>query len=423
MAPPANAAYGVGKDTKGAIMALTPELIHQTYAAIAPATMRTPTVHAARLSLHLGIDLYLKLENLQHTNAFKARGALAKLLTLSEQERSAGVIACSAGNHAQGLAYHANRLGIPAVIVMPEGTPFNKIKRTKDFGAEVVLHGRGFDESVQFTLDLAASRGLTFVHPFDDPVVAAGQGTVALEMLEQEPDLDVIVVPIGGGGLIAGMAVAAKSVKPDVQIIGAQAANFDAVKAQFDQLDTHFGGATLAEGIAVKEPSAANLAVINRFVDRVETANEAEIEAAVFDLLSHEKIVAEGAPGAGLAVIEKLASELKGKKVGLVVCGGNIDSRLLSTLILRGLVRDGRITRLTFEIDDTPGQLSDISRIIGEGGANVIEVIHQRMMQSVSLKQAELEIVIEARDRQHVTEVLTELRDAGFKVRADSEIA
>ncbi len=403
-------------------MDLTPALINETYAAIKSATMRTPTVHAARLSLHLGIDLYLKLENLQHTNAFKARGALAKLLTLSDKERKAGVIACSAGNHAQGVAYHANRLGIPAVIVMPEGTPFNKVKRTKDFGAEVVLYGTGFDDSVQFTLDMAAEKATTFVHPFDDPVVAAGQGTVALEMLEQEPDLDCIVVPIGGGGLIAGMAVAAKSVKPSVQIIGAQAANFDAVKAQFDDVSTNFGGSTLAEGIAVRAPAAANLAIIQTHVDRVETANEAEIEAAVFDLLSYEKIVAEGAAGAGLAIIEKHAKDLSGRKVGLVVCGGNIDSRLLSTLILRGLVRDGRITRLTFEIDDTPGQLSDISRIIGEAGANVIEVIHQRMMQSVSLKQAELEIVIEARDQQHVAETIGQLREAGFKVRADSEI-
>ena len=404
-------------------MSLTPELINQTYQAIAPATMRTPTVHAARLSLQLGFDLYLKLENLQHTNAFKARGALAKLLTLSETEQKAGVIACSAGNHAQGLAYHANRLGIPAVIVMPEGTPFNKVKKTKDFGAEVVLHGTGFDESVQFTLDLAAERGMTFVHPFDDPVVAAGQGTVALEMLEQQPDLDVIVVPIGGGGLIAGMAVAAKSVEPKVMVIGAQAASFDAVKAQVDNQPTHFDGATLAEGIAVKEPSPANVEIIREFVDRVETATEAQIEAAIFDLLSQEKIVAEGAPGAGLAVIELLSDQLQGKKVGLVVCGGNIDSRLLSTLILRGLVRDGRITRLTFEINDTPGQLAKISRIIGEAGANVVEVIHQRMMQSVSLKQAELEIVIEARDKSHVADVLSELRGAGFQVRADSEIA
>lgn len=403
-------------------MTLDPALIAKTYEAIKPATMRTPTVHAARLSLHLGIDLYLKLENLQHTNAFKARGALAKLLTLSGVERAAGVIACSAGNHAQGVAYHASRLDIPAVIVMPEGTPFNKVKRTKDFGAQVVLYGAGFDESVQFTLDMAAEKGMTFIHPFDDPVVAAGQGTVALEMLEQEPDLDCIVVPIGGGGLIAGMAIAAKSVKPDVQVIGAQAANFDAVKAQFDNVSTHFGGSTLAEGIAVKAPSVANMAVIAQYVDRVETATEAEIEAAVFDLLSHEKIVAEGAAGAGLAVIEKHAEDLRGKKVGLVVCGGNIDSRLLATLILRGLVRDGRITRLTFEIDDTPGQLSDISRIIGEAGANVIEVIHQRMMQSVSLKQAELEIVIEARDQQHVHDTVDALRTAGFNVRAGSDL-
>ena len=403
-------------------MTLDPQLIRDTYAAIKPATMRTPTVHAARLSLQLGFDLYLKLENLQHTNAFKARGALAKLLTLTQAQKKAGVIACSAGNHAQGVAYHAHRLGIPAVIVMPEGTPFNKVKRTKDFGAEVVLHGKGFDEGVQFTHDMAAQKGMTFVHPFDDPVVVAGQGTVALEMLEQEPDLDCIVVPIGGGGLIAGMAVAAKSVKPSVQVIGAQAANFDAVKAAFDGTETHFDGATLAEGIAVRAPAASNVDVIKAYVDRIETATEQEIEAAVFDLLSHEKIVAEGAAGAGLAVIERLAPELQGKKVGLVVCGGNIDSRLLSTLILRGLVRDGRITRLTFEIDDTPGQLSDISRIIGEAGANVIEVIHQRMMQSVSLKQAELEIVIEARDQQHVAETIAELRAAGFRVRADSEI-
>ena len=401
---------------------LTAQLVQSTAAAIKDATIATPTVHAARLSLQLGFDLYLKLENLQHTNAFKARGALAKLLTLTPEQRAAGVIACSAGNHAQGVAYHATRLGIASTIVMPQGTPFNKVKRTEDFGAKVVLHGTGFDEGVQFTHDLAAKEGLTFIHPFDDPVVAAGQGTVALEMLEQQPDLDVIVVPIGGGGLIAGMAVAAKSVKPSVEIIGAQAEVFDAVKAQFDGVNTNFAGATLAEGIAVKEPSATNMAIIREFVDRIETATEAEIEDGVFELLSSEKLVAEGAPGAGLAVIKKNADRFKGKKVGLVICGGNIDSRLLSTLILRGLVRDGRITRLTFEIDDTPGQLADISRIIGESGANVVEVIHQRMMQSVSLKQAELDVVIEARDIGHVKELVDTLRSAGFRLRTDNGI-
>ena len=403
-------------------MTVTFKDIEKAYDAIKDATIRTPTVKAARLSLHLGINLYLKLENLQHTNAFKARGALNKLLTLTEEQSKNGVIACSAGNHAQGLAYHATRLGIPSTIVMPNNTPFNKIQRTEDFGAKVILHGDNFDESVQFTMDLAEKENLTFIHPFDDDAVVAGQGTIALEMLEQVPDLDVIVVPIGGGGLIAGMAVAAKGVKPDIQIIGAQAEMFDAVKAERENRAGPVGGATLAEGIAVKSPSKSNMKIIKKYVDRIDSASEAEIEDAVFDLLSSEKLVAEGAPGAGLAVIKKHLKQYKGKKVGLVICGGNIDSRLLSTLILRGLVRDGRITRLTFEIDDTPGQLSDISRIIGESGANVVEVIHQRMMQSVSLKQAELEVVIEARDKRHVRELVKTLKGHGFKVRVDIEL-
>jgi threonine dehydratase len=401
---------------------ITPDLIRNTHKAIAPHTIRTPTVPATRLSLQLGIDLHLKLENRQHTNAFKSRGALAKLLTLTHAQKQAGVIACSAGNHAQGVAYHATRLGIASTIVMPEGTPFNKVKNTEDFGATVIQHGTGFDDSVQFTMDLAARDGLTFIHPFDDPIVAAGQGTVAIEMIEDCPNLDVIVVPIGGGGLIAGMAVAAKAMKPDIEIIGAQATVFDAVKAQFDGTDTHFDGATLAEGIAVKAPAAANVEIIKQHVTRIDTATEAEIEDAVFDLLSSEKLVAEGAPGAGLAVIKNNLDAYRGKKVGLVICGGNIDSRLLSTLILRGLVRDGRITRLTFEINDTPGQLADISRIIGEAGANVVEVIHQRMMQSVSLKQAELGVVIEARDIGHVKDIVGTLRGQGFSVRADSGV-
>jgi len=403
-------------------MTLTPDLIRETYSAIRDATIRTPFVPATRLSLQLGIDLHLKLENHQYTNAFKSRGALAKLLTLTNAQKRAGVIACSAGNHAQGVAYHATRLGIASTIVMPEGTPFNKVKATEVFGAKVILHGSGFDEGVQFTLDLAAKDGLTFIHPFDDPIVAAGQGTVAIEMLEDAPDLDTIVVPIGGGGLIAGMAVAAKDMAPNLEIVGAQAHIFDAVKAAVEDAPTHFDGATLAEGIAVKAPGAANIAIIKQLVDRVDTATEAQIEDAVFDLLSTEKLVAEGAAGAGLAVIKNNLDAFKGKKVGLVICGGNIDSRLLSTLILRGLVRDGRITRLTFEIDDRPGQLATISRIIGEAGANVVEVIHQRMMQSVSLKQAELDVVIEARDMGHVKGIVKMLRDDGFRVRTDSGV-
>jgi threonine dehydratase len=402
-------------------MTVTLERIASTHAKIKDATLCTPTVRAARLSLKLGSDLYLKLENLQHTNAFKARGALAKLLTLTDEQRDAGVIACSAGNHAQGVAYHATRLGIPSVIVMPEGTPFNKIKRTSDFGAEVRIHGSSFDDSVAYTMQLAEEKGLMLIHPFDDVDVVAGQGTIAIEMLEQEPDLDVIVVPIGGGGLISGIAVAAKAIKPSIEVIGAQAELFEAVKARIEGRSAQFAGASVAEGIAVKAPSETNIKLIAEHVDRIEAVSEEDIEEAVFDLLSNEKIVAEGAAGAGLAVIKKLNDELLGKRVALVVCGGNIDSRLLSTLILRGLVRDGRITRLTFEIDDTPGQLSEISMLIGKAGANVVEVIHQRMFQSVALKQAELDVVIEARDGQHVLDIVASLEENGFRVRTNND--
>jgi len=404
-------------------MSVTFEDIKAAREAIKDATLHTPLVRAARLSVHLGIDLYLKLENLQHTNAFKARGALNKLLTLTEAQRKAGVIACSAGNHAQGVAYHAQRLGIPATIVMPERTPFNKVQRTEDFGGKVVLFGNNFDESVAETQRLAQENNYTFIHPFDDPVIVAGQGTLAIEMLEDMPDLDVVVVPIGGGGLISGVATALKSMKPEIEVIGAQAELYAAVKKEIDGFEGTIGSmATLAEGIAVKAPAKANIEMIKKHVDRIEMVGEEDIEQAVFDLLSMEKLVAEGAAGAGLAVIKKNLKAFKGKKVGLVLCGGNIDSRLLSTLILRGMVRDGRIVRLTFDIDDTPGQLSDISRIIGESGANVVEVIHQRMMQSVSLKRAELEVVVEARDKHHVRELVSTLKESGFKVKASSDV-
>lgn len=404
-------------------MSLELKDIQKAHKAIKDDLIRTPTVRAARLSVHLGIELYLKLENMQYTNAFKARGALNKLLTLDAAQRRNGVIACSAGNHAQGVAYHAQRLGIPAIIIMPEGTPFNKIAKTEDFGAKVVLFGKTLPEAMEETFRRAEKDKLAFIHPYDDPVVVAGQGTIGLEMIDQRPDLDVIVVPIGGGGLMAGVAVAAKGLKPEIEIIGAQAKHYAAVKAQFEK-DYHgkIGGPTVAEGIAVKHPSEDNVKIIKKLVSRIETATETEIEEAIFDLLSAEKIVAEGAAGAGLAVIKNNLQHFKGKKVGLVLCGGNIDSRMLSTLIMRGLVRDGRITRLRFEIDDTPGQLADISRIIGESQANVIEIVHQRMMQAVPLKRAELDVVIEARDKLHVTQIVKKLRKFGFKVKAKSEV-
>ncbi|MCK5374069.1 MAG: threonine ammonia-lyase [Alphaproteobacteria bacterium] len=399
-------------------MSITYEDVLNAREKIKDAVILTPTVKATRLSLHLGIDLYLKLENLQHTSSFKARGALNKLLSLSDEQREKGVIACSAGNHAQGVAYNATRLGIPSTIIMPKFTPFNKIKRTEDFGAKVILYGNGFDESVGETMRIAEEENLTFIHPFDDDVVIAGQGTLGLEMLEQVPDLDVVVVPIGGGGMIAGVATAIKGINPDVEVIGAQAENFDAMLAMKERRPFTGGDLTIAEGIAVKTPSEKDFKIIDGLVDKIFTASEREIEIAIYNLLNDEKLVAEGAAGVGLAVIKKNIDYFKGKKVGMVLCGGNIDSRTLSTLILRGLIREGRITRLIFEIDDTPGQLSDISRIIGSAGANVIEVIHQRMMQTVSLKRAELEVVIEARDRLHVDEIIQTLEDAGFSVKA-----
>ncbi len=401
-------------------MEVTLKDVQDAHEKIKDGVIRTPTIKATRLSKHLGIDLYLKLENLQHTSAFKARGALNKLLTLNEEQRKKGVIACSAGNHAQGVAYNASRLGIPSVIVMPNRTPFNKIKRTEDFGAEVILYGDSFDESVGETMRLAKEKDMTFVHPFDDKAVVCGQGTLALEMMEQVPDLDCVVVPIGGGGMIAGVATALKGLNSNIEIIGAQAKNFDAVLARREGRDFNAGEATLAEGIAVKEPSEADIKIIDKLVDHIFSATETEIEEAIFDMISDEKLVAEGAAGAALAVIKNNIDHFKGKKVCMILCGGNIDSRTLSTLILRGLVRDGRITRLRFEIDDTPGQLSDISRIIGESGANVVEVIHQRMMQTVSLKRAELDVVIEARDKQHVKDILKQLGDSGFKVTTET---
>ena len=281
-------------------MTVTYEDVCKAREAIKASTILTPTVKAVRLSIHLGIDLYLKLENLQHTSAFKARGALNKLLTLNEEQRKRGVIACSAGNHAQGVAYHATRLGIPSVIVMPELTPFNKIKKTEDFGAKVVLYGDNFDSSVGKTMEMAEEQGLTFIHPFDDDAVVAGQGTLGLEMLEQQPDLDVIVVPIGGGGLIAGVATAVKGMKPEIEVIGAQCEMYDAVKAKREKRNFTGGGSTLAEGIAVKEPAERNIKVIDKLVSRIDSASEAEIEAAIFDLLSDENWLQRARPAQGL---------------------------------------------------------------------------------------------------------------------------
>ncbi len=405
-------------------MNVTFQDIEKAQRAIAGQIIRTPTIKATRLSLRTGVNIYLKLENLQHTASFKARGALNCLLNLDDDAKQRGVIASSAGNHAQGVAFHASRLGIPATIVMPKGTAFNKIQKTEEFGAKVILAGDNYDETQSFTHSLAAEKNLAFVHPFDDPHVIAGQGTLGIEMLEDQPDLQKIIVPIGGGGLISGVATAVKHMNSEIEIIGAQADLYNAVKRHYDaNTGPVEGGATLAEGIAVKTPAERTMRIIKQHVQRVESASEEEIEDAIFNLLSSEKLVAEGAAGAGLAAIFKNKEEFQGQNIGLVLCGGNIDSRLLSTLILRGMLREGRITRLRFEIDDTPGQLADISNLIGDEGANVIEVIHQRLMQAVPLKKAELDMVIEARDTAHVQNILTNLRAKGFKVNQMNEVA
>ena len=386
--------------------------------------VHTPMVSAIRLSNRTNIDIWLKLENLQHTAAFKARGALNKLLNLSDEEKKKGVIACSAGNHAQGVAYNAAQLNIPSTIVMPRGTPFNKIQKTEEFGATVDIYGDNFDDAAKYTSKRSEEEGLTYIHPFDDDYVVAGQGTIAIEMLEDIPDLDAIIVPIGGGGLIAGIAVAAKAINPDIKIIGAQADLYNAVKLkQEGNNELPEGGGTIAEGIAVKLPSEKNMEVIDSLVDKIYSLSENQIEEAVFHLLSAEKLVAEGAACAALAILLEYPEDFQDKKVGVVVSGGNIDSRMLSTLIMRGMVRDGRITRLRFDIDDTPGQLADISRMIGEEGANVIEVIHQRMMQAVPLKRAELDVVIEARDDHHAHKIVDNLRTSGFVVNIMNEVS
>ena len=376
----------------------------------------TPCLPSRTLSDVTGAEIWLKFENLQYTASFKERGALNRLAQLTSAQAAVGVVAMSAGNHAQGVAYHARRLGIPATIVMPLHTPFVKVENTRRFGARVVLHGAGVEEAALHAWDLAASDGLTFVHPFDDEAVIAGQGTLALEMLDAAPELDVLVVPIGGGGLIGGMATAAKAMKPDIEVIGVEAALYPSVYRRMRGLPAIAGGPTIAEGIAVKEPGNLTFPIIERLVDDVVLVEEAAIEAAVLQLLEIEKIVAEGAGAAGLAAIASYPERFRGRRVGLVLCGGNIDSRLLSAVILRGLVRTQRLVRLRLGVPDSPGSLVRIATIIAEQGGNIVDVTHQRAFSKLSVKQADVDFTIETRTAQHAEEIATALRAADFAV-------
>jgi threonine dehydratase len=383
---------------------------------IAGQVQRTPSVVAPGLSNMLGVDLTLKLENLQRTGSFKDRGAYVKLQSLGEEKRARGVIAMSAGNHAQGVAYHANRLGIPATIVMPAQTPFNKVGRTRQHGAAIELYGRNLAECGDRAQELIAEHGFVLVHPYDDPAIISGQGTVGLEMLEDTPDLDVIVVPIGGGGLISGTAIAAKARRPDIKIIGVEAALYPSMHEAINDLPPSSGGETVAEGIAVKKPGELTRQIIAELVDDIILVAESDIERAIHALVEEQSIVAEGAGAAGLAAVIANQDRFAGLRVGVVICGGNIDSRILASVLMRGLVRDHRLVRLRVEINDEPGVLSRVTGLIGNAGGNIVDVIHQRLFQDVPVKQADLDLVVETRNEAHLEEIKAALVTEGYKV-------
>jgi threonine dehydratase len=379
--------------------------------------VRTPCLRSERLSELLGCDVTLKFETFQHSSSFKDRGAYVKLASLSEEERGRGVIAMSAGNHAQGVAYHATRLGIPATIVMPKLTPFVKVEKTTQFGAKVVLEGESIDEAAAFAHKLAAERDLTFIHPYDDPLIIAGQGTVGLEMLADAPDLEVLVVPIGGGGLISGVATAAKARKPDVEIVGVQVSACPAMYRKRAGLPEAPLRPTIAEGIAVKTPGELTLPIVRALVGDILLVDEDAIEDAVLTLLEVEKSVIEGAGAAGLAALMTYRERFIGRRVGLVLCGGNIDLRLLSVVILRGLVHSRRVISIQVGMPDSPGNLAQAAALIGQAGGNILEVAHQRAFSPLSIKSTDVNFIIETQNAAHAAEVVTALRAAGFDVR------
>ena len=396
---------------------VTLEDVRRAAARIGGAVVHTPCLRSETLSRIAKADVWLKFENLQFTASFKERGALNTLLQLTPDERGRGVIAMSAGNHAQGVAYHAGRLGIPATIVMPSFTPNVKVKHTRDHGARVVLHGDTLAEAAAEAHRLAKDERLVFVHPYDDPRIVAGQGTIALEMLQDVPQLDTLVVPVGGGGMIAGCAIAARGLKADIKIIGTETAAYSAMHQLLAGEPVAVGGDTVAEGIAVRDIGALPLAVARALVDCVETVDEVAIEHAIALLLEVEKTVAEGAGAAGLAALLAHPQHFTGRKVGIVLSGGNIDTRLLASILLRGLVRDGRIVRLRLMIGDLPGQLARVAGLIGKAGGNIVEVQHQRLFGGVVAKSAELDVTVETRGRDHVRELVSALQADGFKVR------
>jgi threonine dehydratase len=391
--------------------------VRNAAAAISGAVLDTACLLSRTLFVVAGAQVYLKFENHQFTASFKERGALNKLLSLDAGQRRAGVITVSAGNHAQGVAYHAKRLEIPAVIVMPRFTPNVKVEQTRAFGVEVILHGENFDEAKTQALQVMTQRRLTLVHPYDDEKIMAGQGTITLEMLEAQPDLDVLIVPVGGGGMIAGMASAAKAVKPGIELIGVETLRFPSMYAALKGSKLEFGSNTIADGIAVKEPGKLTLEIIRKQVDDIVLVDEGDIEEAMLLLLEIEKTVVEGAGAAGLAGLLRNRERFAGKKVGIVLSGGNIDPLTLADIIERGMVRAGRLTRLQVQLRDLPGSLAKVTAALAEANANIEEVHHERAFSHLPVQSAVVDFVLETRGHEHVRQVIATLEAAGFNAR------
>jgi threonine dehydratase len=409
----ATAGASAGSDARGAV---TLEDVEAARARLTGALVDTDCNWSRTLSDILGCKVWLKFENQQFTASFKERGALNRLSLLGPAEKERGVIAMSAGNHAQGVAYHAHRLAIPATIVMPVNTPTVKVVNTRRHGAEVVLTGETVEEAAAFAQAHGRERGLTFIHPYDDPSVIAGQGTLALEMLGAAPEIDTFVVPIGGGGLISGIAVAAAALKPGIRLIGVEAELYPSMYNAINGTQLPMRGDTLADGIAVKAPGCVTQGIVRKLVDDIVLVSEQEIERAVSLLINIEKTVVEGAGAAGLAAVLKRPEWFKDRTIGLVLCGGNIDTRLLASVLARELAREGRLTQLTIDLVDRPGRLAKVANLLGEAGANIVEVYHQRIFSDLPAKAALLELVIETRDRDHLNETVKCIKAAGFVV-------
>ena len=398
-------------------MAVSIDDVRAAAAVLNGEVQRTPCIPSQAISELAGAEVVLKLENLQHTGSFKARGALVRLAALEEGERRAGVVAASAGNHAQGVAYHARRLGVPATIVMPKETPYTKVGRTESLGARVLLKGESVAQSHDHALALANTDGLRFIHPYDDERIIAGQGTIGLEMLADHPDLEAVIVPVGGGGLIAGIAVAVKALKPEIEVFGAEAALYPCMYRMLRDEEPGGGGRTVADGIAIEKPGRLTGAMVKDLAKDIFLADEASLEQAVLTYLEVQRIVAEGAGAAPLAALMGNRDRFAGRKVGLVVSGGNIDSRLLASILMRGLVRQGRLVCLRIELSDAPGVLAKVAAMIGDSGGNIVEIYHQRLFQDIPVKLADVDVVVETLDAGHARKLIAKLSRAGFHTR------